>query len=128
MYMSVTFLLQINPLAGEVPSMSIHVLLEEDTKKEGNVTLVCLVVSPSLCDVYIMWQVNSGQYQEGVTSPLQKTQKGNYSVTSVFTTTKDTWETNVLFTCAVKHAGLDNNTALMGRSVSKSLGNSCEDM
>ncbi|XP_038836352.1 immunoglobulin gamma-1 heavy chain-like [Salvelinus namaycush] len=104
-------------------SVSVHLLPEEDTRKEKTVTLVCLVVSPSLCDVYIMWQVNSSQYQEGVTSPPQKTPEGNYSVTSVFTTTKDKWETNVLFTCAVKHAGSDNNTAPKERSVSKSLEN-----
>ncbi|XP_029626323.1 immunoglobulin gamma-1 heavy chain [Salmo trutta] len=107
----------------EAPSVFVHLLPEEDTKKEGEVTLVCLVACPSLCDVYIMWQVDSGQYQEGVTSPPQKNQKGNHSVTSVFTTTKDKWDTNLMFTCAVKHAGLDNNTALKERSVSKSLAN-----
>nr|ACI33433.1 Ig mu chain C region [Salmo salar] len=105
------------------PSVSVHLLPEEDTKKEGEVTLVCLVVCPSLCDVYIMWQVDSGQYQEGVTSPPQKTQKANYFVTSVFTTTKDKWERNLVFTCAVKHAGSDNNTALKERRVSKSMAN-----
>uniref|UniRef100_A0A8C7K5U2 Ig-like domain-containing protein n=1 Tax=Oncorhynchus kisutch TaxID=8019 RepID=A0A8C7K5U2_ONCKI len=111
----------------EAPSVSVHLLPEEDTKKEGEVTLVCLVVCPSLCDVYIMWQVNSSQYQEGVTSPPQKTKKGNYFVTSVFTTAKDKWDTNVLFTCAVKHAGLDNSTSPKEMSVSKSMGKSCED-
>lgn len=128
MYMSVTFLLKINPLAGVAPSVSVHLLPEEDTKKEGEVTLVCLVVCPSLCDVYIMWQVDSGQYQEGVTSPPQKTQKGSYLVTSVFTTTKNVWDTEVLFTCAVRHDSLDNNTASKEDSVSKSKGNSCQDM
>uniref|UniRef100_A0A8C7NIW9 Ig-like domain-containing protein n=1 Tax=Oncorhynchus mykiss TaxID=8022 RepID=A0A8C7NIW9_ONCMY len=97
------------------------------TREKEIVTLVCLVVSPSLCDVYIIWKVNSGDYQEGVTSPPQKTQKGNYSVTSVFTTTKKEWEGNSVFTCAVKHLGSDNNTTPEERSVSKSLGNSCED-
>uniref|UniRef100_A0A8C7KCA2 Ig-like domain-containing protein n=1 Tax=Oncorhynchus kisutch TaxID=8019 RepID=A0A8C7KCA2_ONCKI len=124
----VTFRLKINPLAGEAPSVSVHILPEEDTREKEIVTLVCLVVSPSLCDVYIIWKVNSGDYQEGVTSPPQKTQKGNYSVTSVFTTTKKEWEGNSVFTCAVKHLGSDNNTTPQGRSVSKSLGNSCEDM
>uniref|UniRef100_A0A8L0DT19 Ig-like domain-containing protein n=1 Tax=Oncorhynchus mykiss TaxID=8022 RepID=A0A8L0DT19_ONCMY len=100
---SVTFRLKINPLAGEAPSVSVHILPEEDTREKEIVTLVCLVVSPSLCDVYIIWKVNSGDYQEGVTSPPQKTQKGNYSVTSVFTTTKKEWEGNSVFTCAVKH-------------------------
>uniref|UniRef100_A0A8C7K5U7 Ig-like domain-containing protein n=1 Tax=Oncorhynchus kisutch TaxID=8019 RepID=A0A8C7K5U7_ONCKI len=112
----------------EAPSVSVHILPEEDTREKEIVTLVCLVVSPSLCDVYIIWKVNSGDYQEGVTSPPQKTQKGNYSVTSVFTTTKKEWEGNSVFTCAVKHLGSDNNTTPQGRSVSKSLGNSCEDM
>ena len=125
--MSVTFRLKINPLAGEAPSVSVHILPEEDTREKEIVTLVCLVVSPSLCDVYIIWKVNSGDYQEGVTSPPQKTQKGNYSVTSVFTTTKKEWEGNSVFTCAVKHLGSDNNTTPEERSVSKSLGNSCED-
>uniref|UniRef100_A0A8K9Y3Q0 Ig-like domain-containing protein n=1 Tax=Oncorhynchus mykiss TaxID=8022 RepID=A0A8K9Y3Q0_ONCMY len=111
----------------EAPSVSVHILPEEDTREKEIVTLVCLVVSPSLCDVYIIWKVNSGDYQEGVTSPPQKTQKGNYSVTSVFTTTKKEWEGNSVFTCAVKHLGSDNNTTPEERSVSKSLGNSCED-
>uniref|UniRef100_A0A4W5KFT8 Ig-like domain-containing protein n=1 Tax=Hucho hucho TaxID=62062 RepID=A0A4W5KFT8_9TELE len=109
------------------PSVSVHLLPEEDTKEEEIVTLVCLVVSPFLCDVYIMWTEDSGEYQEGVTSPPQKTPDGNYSVTSVFTTTKDKWKRNVLFPCSVKHAGSDNNTVTKERSVSKSMGNSCED-
>lgn len=124
--MSVTFLLKINPLVGRAPSVSVHLLPEEDTKKEGDVTLVCLVVSPSLCDVYIMWKEDSSEYQDGVTSPPQKTPEGNYSVTSVFTVKTNKWEGNSVFTCAVKH-GLDNNTAPQERSVSKSMGNSCED-
>ncbi|KAK6312131.1 hypothetical protein J4Q44_G00177950, partial [Coregonus suidteri] len=41
------------------PSVSVHLLPKEDTEKEEKVTLVCLVVSPSLCDVYIMWKVGS---------------------------------------------------------------------
>uniref|UniRef100_A0A8C7KDB0 Ig-like domain-containing protein n=1 Tax=Oncorhynchus kisutch TaxID=8019 RepID=A0A8C7KDB0_ONCKI len=111
----------------EAPSVSVHLLPEEDTKKEGEVTLVCLVVCPSLCDVYIMWQVNSSQYQEGVTSPPQKTKKGNYFVTSVFTTAKDKWDTNVLFTCAVKHAGLDNSTSPKEMSPEAGFALSCTD-
>lgn len=92
---------------------------------------MCLVLSPSLCDVYIMWKVGKvgkvgeDNYQEGVTSPPQKTQKGSYLVTSVFTTTKNVWDTEVLFTCAVRHDSLDNNTASKEDSVSKSKGNSC---
>uniref|UniRef100_A0A8C7NJ02 Ig-like domain-containing protein n=1 Tax=Oncorhynchus mykiss TaxID=8022 RepID=A0A8C7NJ02_ONCMY len=109
----------------EAPSVSVHILPEEDTKKDGDVTLVCLVVSPSLCDVYIMWKEDSGEYQEGVTSPPQKTKKGNYFVTSVFTTTKDKWDTNVLFTCAVKHAGSDNSTSPKEMSAGFAL--SCTD-
>uniref|UniRef100_A0A4W5LJT5 Ig-like domain-containing protein n=1 Tax=Hucho hucho TaxID=62062 RepID=A0A4W5LJT5_9TELE len=108
---------------GQASSVSVHLLPEEDTKKKEIVTLVCLVVSPSLCDVYIMWKVNNSDYQEGVTSPPQKTPEGNYSVTSVFTTTKKEWEGNSLFTCAVMHLGSDNNTAPKERSVSKSLEN-----
>uniref|UniRef100_A0A8K9WVN8 Ig-like domain-containing protein n=1 Tax=Oncorhynchus mykiss TaxID=8022 RepID=A0A8K9WVN8_ONCMY len=86
----------------EAPSVSIHLLPEEDTKKEGDVTLVCLVVSPSLCDVYIMWKEDSSEYQDGVTSPPQKTLEGNYSVTSVFTVKTNKWEGNSVFTCAIK--------------------------
>ncbi|CAB1342237.1 unnamed protein product [Coregonus sp. 'balchen'] len=104
--------------SGRAPSVSVHLLPEEDTKEEGEVTLVCLVVSPSLCDVYIMWKVGSGEYQEGVTSRPQKTPEGNDSVTSVFTTTKNEWQTNVHFKCAVKYAGSENNTAPKERSVS----------
>uniref|UniRef100_A0A8C7VKZ0 Ig-like domain-containing protein n=1 Tax=Oncorhynchus mykiss TaxID=8022 RepID=A0A8C7VKZ0_ONCMY len=108
------------------PSVSVHLLPEEDTKKEGDVTLVCLVVSPSLCDVYIMWKEDSSEYQDGVTSPPQKTPEGNYSVTSVFTVKTNKWEGDSVFTCAVKH-GLDNNTAPQERSPEAGFALSCTD-
>ncbi|CDQ86263.1 unnamed protein product [Oncorhynchus mykiss] len=99
----------------EAPSVSVHILPEEDTREKEIVTLVCLVVSPSLCDVYIIWKVNSAL--------LRKPRKATNSVTSVFTTTKKEWEGNSVFTCAVKHLGSDNNTTPEERSVSKSLAN-----
>ncbi|KAK6312121.1 hypothetical protein J4Q44_G00177850 [Coregonus suidteri] len=58
------------------PSVSVHLLPEEDTKEEGEVTLVCLVVSPSLCDVYIMWKVGrAASTRRGSPAVLRKPRK-----------------------------------------------------
>ncbi|XP_034151193.1 uncharacterized protein LOC105008122 isoform X3 [Esox lucius] len=104
-------------------SVSAHILSEESMNDKGVVTLVCLVVSPSLCDFYILWKEGSTpqdeQNSEVVTNPPQKTHSGSYTITSIFTTSKGKWDNNVKFSCSVTHAGLDTGTAPREISVSK---------
>lgn len=115
--------------SGEVPTVSVHLLPEEDVDKlanMGEVTLICLVTSSYPCDYFIKWRENEGQYKNGVTSPPQRTPDGSkYLVTSVYTTTKASWMSNKV-TCAALN-GLDNSMApTKQRGVTKDLGNSCE--
>uniref|UniRef100_UPI003AAB6503 immunoglobulin gamma-1 heavy chain-like n=1 Tax=Centroberyx gerrardi TaxID=166262 RepID=UPI003AAB6503 len=107
---------------GKKPTVTVHILPEEDIRQgdsKNEVTLVCLVSSRSQCDYYITWTEQSGSqpgiFQDGITSPRQKTQNG-YLVTSVYTTTKAMWEQNVIFTCNVWPAGANSSMASRGVS------------
>ncbi|KAJ7989666.1 hypothetical protein DPEC_G00306910 [Dallia pectoralis] len=113
----------INPKCKDI-SVSIPVPQAEDIVDQKTVTLVCLVVSPSLCDFYIIWIEESGTkgkptINEGITSPPQKTPQGSYFVTSVFTTTKEKWENMVKYECGVVDPGLDPPMTLKAGSVSQ---------
>uniref|UniRef100_A0A671UWL8 Ig-like domain-containing protein n=1 Tax=Sparus aurata TaxID=8175 RepID=A0A671UWL8_SPAAU len=86
----------------------VHVLQEDAIKEAGNeITLVCLVTSSKLQDYYIAWSEHTGEksseYTNGVNSPPQKTKTG-YSVTSVYTITKEKWNTHKV-RCYVWPAG-----------------------
>ena len=110
------------------PTVTVHVLPEEDIKGNSDVSLVCLVSSPVLQDYYIAWSEDAerrtGNYKDGITSPPQKTNNG-YSVTSIYTISKDKWnQENSVVTCNVLSAG--NNQTIAVRAVSKALGNSIE--
>uniref|UniRef100_A0A3P8ZAZ6 Ig-like domain-containing protein n=1 Tax=Esox lucius TaxID=8010 RepID=A0A3P8ZAZ6_ESOLU len=111
-------------------SVSANILSEESMNDKGVVTLVCLVVSPSLCDFYILWKEGSTpqdeQNSEVVTNPPQKTHSGSYTITSIFTTSKGKWDNNVKFSCSVTHAGLDTGTGPREISVSKPSGNASQ--
>lgn len=108
--------------------MTIHILPQEDNSKGGSdeVTLVCLVSSPVLQDYYIAWseytEQKTSNYNDGVNFPPQKTQHG-YSVTSVYTTTKQKWDT-FKFMCSAWPAG--SNDSMESREVSKAQSNSIE--
>uniref|UniRef100_A0A672F9C2 Ig-like domain-containing protein n=1 Tax=Salarias fasciatus TaxID=181472 RepID=A0A672F9C2_SALFA len=69
----------------------------------AEVTLVCLVSSSVLQDYYIAWSEDdgqsSGEYQDGFTTTSQRTKSG-YLVTSIYTTTREKWKTN-MFHCNV---------------------------
>lgn len=107
--------------------MTVHVLPENVINQEdpAEVTLVCLVSSPVLQDYYIAWSEhitqNTGLYVDGINSPPQKTQHG-YSVTSVYTTTKEKWS-SWKFECNVWPAGSNDSVR---EEVSKAQGNSVE--
>ena len=110
------------------PTVTVHVLPEEDIKGNSDVSLVCLVSSPVLQDYYIAWSEDAerrtGNYKDGITSPPQKTNNG-YSVTSIYTISKEKWnQENSVFTCNIWPAG--SNKPLTSRGVFKTTGNSIE--
>ncbi|XP_041813071.1 Ig heavy chain Mem5-like [Chelmon rostratus] len=113
---------------GRKPKVTVHVLPEEVINQEDSaeVTLVCLVSSPVLQDYYIAWSEYTGKktglYMDGINSPPQKTKHG-YSVTSVYTTTKEKWS-SFKFECNVRPAGSNDTMTL--REVSKAQGNATE--
>ena len=103
---------------------------EEDinSKKDSDeVSLVCLVSSPEKQDYYIAWSEDGGQnngvFSDGITFPHQKTKNG-YSVASVYTTTKNKWNNNIMFYCNVWVGGMKE--AVTPTGVSNVIGNSAE--
>lgn len=111
--------------------MTVHILPENEISYEDSaeVTVVCLVSSPVLQDYYIAWSEddghNNGNYVDGINFPPQKSKNGYYSVTSVYTTTKRTWDhPGKVFQCSVWPAG--RNQPMRPRGVSKVQGNSHE--
>uniref|UniRef100_A0A671USP2 Ig-like domain-containing protein n=1 Tax=Sparus aurata TaxID=8175 RepID=A0A671USP2_SPAAU len=112
---------------GERPKVTVHVLQEDAIKVAGSeITLVCLVTSSKLQDYYIAWSEHTGQkngeYTDGINFPPQKTKTG-YSVTSVYTITKEKWNTHKVG-CYVWPAGSDVH--MDPQEVSKVQGNSLE--
>ncbi len=109
------------------PNVTVHVLPEDDISKGAEVTLVCLVSSPVLQDYYIAWSEDIGQkpniYTDGINFPPQKTQL-DFSVTSVYTTTKEKWNKHNMFYCNIWPAGSEK--PLKSRGVSKAQGKSIE--
>uniref|UniRef100_A0A3B4ZTG1 Ig-like domain-containing protein n=1 Tax=Stegastes partitus TaxID=144197 RepID=A0A3B4ZTG1_9TELE len=103
---------------GTEPKVTVHILPEEDIGQE--VTLVCLVSSSTLQDYYIAWSEDKGQntgvFTDGVNFPPQKTENG-YSVTSLYTTTKEKWNGDYKINCNVWSAGRDK--PMKPRGVSK---------
>ncbi|XP_074930232.1 Ig mu chain C region membrane-bound form [Cottoperca gobio] len=114
---------------GSEPKVTVHILPEEDIGKANSaeVTLVCLVSSRLLQDYYIAWLEQKGQkgstYTDGINFPPQKTQHG-YSVTSIYTTTKEKWNQYKMFSCHAWPAG--NRKPMKTREVSKAKSNSTE--
>lgn len=96
--------------------MFIYTLSEAKDPKFDS--MVCEVRGSSLGDVYIMWQENGGDYKEGKTGVL-KQDDGSMSLVSILTVKSETSESR-RFTCAVKHGGMDSNTAPKLANISKS--------
>ncbi|XP_076121891.1 immunoglobulin heavy constant gamma 2A [Alosa pseudoharengus] len=80
-------------------------------------SVVCEVRGSSLGDVYIMWKVDGGDYQEGNTG-IVKQQDGNMSHVSILTVKKDS--TSRKFTCAVKHGGMKQYSSATVKEYSES--------
>lgn len=99
----------------------------EEMKDEKPVTLVCLVTGFSPRDVYVMWSVDDGTPEEGVTSePVGSDDDGTFSVTGLFRVNRATWDASSRVTCAVKHVSKDNRLVTYAKAVSKAIGNAIE--
>ncbi|MED6267057.1 hypothetical protein CHARACLAT_008319 [Characodon lateralis] len=116
--------LTVNKGDGTEPKVTVHLLHEKDIGQEASaeVTLVCLVSSNVVQDYYIAWTEDVGQsssvYYDGITFPPGKTKNG-YSVTSVYTTTKEKWNGGYIFYCNVWPTGLENH--MKSRGVSQAM-------
>lgn len=79
---------------------------QSDSTNPSHISLVCEVSSPQLGDVYIMWKVDNGKYEEGYTStPIRR--KHSTSVISLFEVSDKQYEESSIH-CAVLHANMDN--------------------
>lgn len=113
--------LTVNKGDGTEPKVTVHVLPEKDIGRDASaeVTLVCLVSSNVVQDYYIAWTEDVGQnssgYHDGINFPPRKTENG-YSVTSVYTTTKEKWNSGYSFYCNVWPAGSGNRIKAIGVS------------
>ncbi|XP_066497550.1 uncharacterized protein [Hoplias malabaricus] len=82
------------------------------------VSVLCEVRCSPLGDVYIMWRKNDGPIEEGVIVPGPKNESP-ISVLSVLTVTREEYNTNTIFTCAVKHGGMKNADRPLQANTSK---------
>ncbi|KAL2101402.1 hypothetical protein ACEWY4_003163 [Coilia grayii] len=96
---------------GEAPEVFLY------SSDSNSNTVVCEVRGSA--DVYIMWQVNKGPYQEGKTAYL-KQEDGNVSVVSLLTVSQEKITNTTLFICAVKHGGMKNYSSPLSVEYSKS--------
>uniref|UniRef100_A0A8B9RAK9 Ig-like domain-containing protein n=1 Tax=Astyanax mexicanus TaxID=7994 RepID=A0A8B9RAK9_ASTMX len=100
---------------GERPSVLFY-KPENDVKDTENVSLLCEVSSSNLGDVYVMWQKNNDPYMED----KRKVYINNNTVLSYLTVSgRDYNNKNNKFTCAVKDANKENDTAPRINSTSK---------
>ncbi|KAG7491412.1 hypothetical protein MATL_G00003590, partial [Megalops atlanticus] len=108
------------------PTVLIRSPTDRETEGQTDVTLMCLVTGFSPSDIYIMWRIDNGEYQEGVTGQTLKT-NGRASVTSLFTVPTSTW-TNSKFTCAVKHASLSTGSSPLLKTVAREMEKPCVEV
>ena len=101
---------------GAAPEVFIYTLPE--AKDPNHVSLVCEVRGSSLGDVYIMWQVGGGQYQEGKTA-LLKQDDSNMSLVSILIIKSQKISDASKFTCVVKRGGMKNYSAPLQVNYSK---------
>ncbi|XP_063078794.1 hemicentin-2 isoform X2 [Engraulis encrasicolus] len=94
---------------GGDPEVIIYTLPDSKVASQEE-SVVCEVRGPSLGDVYIMWQVDGGNYMEGNSGHLKHV-NGNESVVSILSVKSENVTEATLFTCAVKYAGMENYTA-----------------
>uniref|UniRef100_A0AAR2LBH0 Ig-like domain-containing protein n=1 Tax=Pygocentrus nattereri TaxID=42514 RepID=A0AAR2LBH0_PYGNA len=80
------------------------------------VSLVCEVSSSDLTNVYVMWQVNGGQYIEG--HSMTSIKKDNTLTVLSYLTVPGQQYNRSEFACAVKHANMENSYTLTTRTTS----------
>ncbi|KAL6476118.1 hypothetical protein MHYP_G00146170 [Metynnis hypsauchen] len=92
-----------------------------DTEK---ISLVCEVNSSRLGDVYIVWlKGQDRKFEEGsITAPIYKNGTP-MSVLSIFTVTGQEYNSEMVFTCAVKHANMKDLSTPLKTTTSKSKDN-----
>ncbi|KAI3359978.1 hypothetical protein L3Q82_014310 [Scortum barcoo] len=117
--------LTVHKAGGSTPKVTVHILPEEDISSSADVTVVCLVSSTEQQDYYIAWSEYIGKktnnYTDGINFLPVKTKQG-YSVTSVYTISKQNWNNNWSVTCSVWPAG--SNQSIEQKTVSNAMGNS----
>ncbi|KAJ8246457.1 hypothetical protein GJAV_G00268020 [Gymnothorax javanicus] len=67
------------------------------------VPVMCLVTYLPPRDIYVMWRVSNGSYEEGVTSEPVRGDNGTFSVASLFRVPTLKWESYSRVGCHVKH-------------------------
>nr|XP_023664682.1 immunoglobulin gamma-1 heavy chain-like [Paramormyrops kingsleyae] len=106
------------------PTVSIQTPSTDDLNGKSEFFLLCLVTGFYPQEIYIMWQVDGGQYEEGITGePFWTGDK--YSVTSLFNVSKVDWDSGKMYSCSTRHASQERKP-YMHIHVSKSTGNSLE--
>uniref|UniRef100_A0A3B3Q9C6 Ig-like domain-containing protein n=1 Tax=Paramormyrops kingsleyae TaxID=1676925 RepID=A0A3B3Q9C6_9TELE len=106
------------------PTVSIQTPSPEDLDRKSEFFLLCLVTGFYPEEIYIMWQVNGGKYEEGITGELWKT-GDQYSVTSLFKVSKVDWDNGNMYNCSARHAS-EKEAQIPSHPVSKLTGNSME--
>uniref|UniRef100_A0A3B3QX53 Ig-like domain-containing protein n=1 Tax=Paramormyrops kingsleyae TaxID=1676925 RepID=A0A3B3QX53_9TELE len=107
------------------PIFSIQTPSPEDLNGKSEFFLLCLVTGFYPEEIYIMWQVDGGQYEEGITGEPLKT-GDKYSVTSLFMVSKENWDKGTKYNCNARHVSQKGAEIPALKSMSKSKGNSLE--
>uniref|UniRef100_A0A3B3SNT9 Ig-like domain-containing protein n=1 Tax=Paramormyrops kingsleyae TaxID=1676925 RepID=A0A3B3SNT9_9TELE len=107
------------------PTVSIQTPSPEDLDRKSEFFLLCLVTGFYPEEIYIMWQVDGGQYEEGITGEPLKT-GDQYSVTSLFRVSKVDWDKGNRYSCSAKQASQEGKQIPASNPVSKLTGNSLE--
>lgn len=113
----------LHPLDGGDPEVIIYTLPDSKGASQEE-SVVCEVRGPSLGDVYIMWQVDGGNYMEGNSGHLKR-DNGNESVVSILTVPSESVREATLFNCAVKYGGMKDHTTPYLKKYSKSKYQEC---
>uniref|UniRef100_A0A672F966 Ig-like domain-containing protein n=1 Tax=Salarias fasciatus TaxID=181472 RepID=A0A672F966_SALFA len=87
--------------------------------KHGESTKMISEVKMLVCSIQDIYPQDSGEYQDGITTTSQRTKSG-YLVTSIYTTTREKWKTN-MFHCNVWTPKFN-----VTKGVSDAEGKSCE--
>ncbi|XP_035260221.1 immunoglobulin gamma-1 heavy chain-like isoform X2 [Anguilla anguilla] len=107
-----------NTSGSKVPKVAIYTPSKEEDSEF--VSLVCVVAGFSPWDVFVMWTVGNGPYEEGITSEPVESKTGTFSVTSLFNVSTAKWKSPSIVTCNVKHISVANGEAPITTSVSRS--------